>query len=73
MRALTWMLLYVLAGTVNAGDDSLEEVVVTARKLPEALDSVPLAIQVISRQEIQRSGIDGLVSLAAHAEHGAIS
>jgi iron complex outermembrane receptor protein len=63
-RPLVWTLLWVAAATAAAGDDVIDEVVVTARKVAEPLSSVPLAIQVISRQEIERSGIDGLVSLA---------
>jgi len=42
----------------------LDEIVITARKIAEPLSSVPLAIQIISRQEIERSGIDGLLSLS---------
>jgi iron complex outermembrane receptor protein len=58
------LLPLVAASAANAGDDSLDEIVITARKVAEPLSSVPLAIQVISREDIRRSGIDGLASLA---------
>jgi len=63
-RAFTWFLLVIATSGARAGEDVLDEVVVTARKVAEALSSVPLAIQVISRQEIERSGVDGLLSLS---------
>src|SRR3984957_1691629 len=63
-RPVVWTLLWGAAPAAGAGDDVIDEVVDTARKVAEPLSSVPLAIQVISRQEIERSGIDGLVSLA---------
>jgi iron complex outermembrane receptor protein len=61
---LAGLLLWVTAGAAAASDESLDEVIVTARKVAEPFFSVPLDIQVISREEIQRSGIDGLQSLA---------
>ena len=61
---LAGLLLWVTAGAAGASDESLDEVIVTARKVAEPFFSVPLDIQVISREEIQRSGIDGLQSLA---------
>ena len=53
------------AGTATAAD-SLDEVVISARKVAEALADVPLSIQVITREEIRRAGIDDLQTLAAH-------
>jgi iron complex outermembrane receptor protein len=53
-------------GGGNAAADSLDEVVVTARKIAEPLAVVPLSIQVITREELQRAGIDGLQSLAGY-------
>jgi iron complex outermembrane recepter protein len=44
--------------------DDLDEVLVTARKLAEPLTGVPLSIQVVDREELERAGIDGLASLA---------
>ncbi len=44
--------------------ESLDEIVITVRKIPEPLADVPLSIQVITRQELQRAGVDGLQSLA---------
>jgi iron complex outermembrane recepter protein len=41
-------------------------VVVTARKIAEPLADVPLSIQVITHEELQRAGIDGLQSLAGY-------
>jgi iron complex outermembrane recepter protein len=58
-----WLLL-AAAGSVRASDGVLDEIIITARKIAEPLSSVPLAIQVISREEIERSGIDGLLSLS---------
>ena len=40
------------AGTATAAD-SLDEVVISARKVAEALADVPLSIQVITREEIR--------------------
>jgi iron complex outermembrane recepter protein len=50
----------------NAASDSLDEVVITARKVAEPLADVPLSIQVITREELQRAGIDGLQTLAGY-------
>jgi iron complex outermembrane receptor protein len=50
----------------NAAADSLDEVVITARKIAEPLADVPLSVQVITREELQRAGIDGLQSLAGN-------
>jgi iron complex outermembrane recepter protein len=63
-QAFTWLLMLVAAGSVSASDAALDEIVITARKIAEPLSSVPLSIQVISREEIERSGIDGLLSLS---------
>ena len=63
-KAFTWLRLLLAAGAAAASDDVLDEIVVTARKIAEPLSAVPLAIQAISRQEIERSGIDGLLSLS---------
>jgi iron complex outermembrane receptor protein len=61
-------ILIVAAGSVgvNAFADSLDEVVVTARKMPESLADVPLSIQVITREELERAHIEGLQTLAAY-------
>jgi iron complex outermembrane receptor protein len=50
----------------SAAADSLDEVVITARKIAEPLADVPLSIQVITREELQRAGIDGLQTLAGY-------
>jgi iron complex outermembrane recepter protein len=50
----------------SAAADSLDEVVITARKIAEPLADVPLSIQVITREELQRARIDGLQSLAGY-------
>jgi iron complex outermembrane receptor protein len=63
-QGLIGLLLSVAASGVMASDDGLDEVVVTARKFAEPISSVPLAIQVITRGEIERAGIDGLQTLA---------
>jgi iron complex outermembrane receptor protein len=56
--------LLVVCATVNAASDPLEAILVTARKIDEPLSDVPLSVQVVSREELQRAGIDGLMSLA---------
>jgi iron complex outermembrane receptor protein len=45
----------------------LDEVVVTARKVSEPALEVPLAMQVLDRQALQRGSVDGLYALAARA------
>ena len=57
--------LLVFGATVSAASDPLEAILVTARKIAEPLSDVPLSVQVVSREELQRAGIDGLQSLAA--------
>ena len=44
--------------------DSLEEVVVTARQRSESLQDVPMMIQALSGQEIQKRGITTLQDLS---------
>lgn len=58
------MLAIANVTAASAGPDALDEVVVTARKVAEPLADVPLSIQVITGQDLQRAGIDGLASLA---------
>ncbi len=59
-------LLLAVAGVALAdpADDLLDEVIVTARKIAEPLAAVPISMQVITREELERSGIDGLQSLS---------
>src|ERR1700733_885689 len=68
LRAELFLTTLLLAGASCWADpylESLAKIVVTARKIPEPLANVPLSIQVITRQELQRAGVDGLQSLAA--------
>ena len=53
-------------GTANAQDGAigLEEIVVTARKVEERLQDVPLAITAFSAAEIQAAGIENLDDVA---------
>jgi len=46
---------------------ALEEVLVTARKVAEPANDVPLSLRVLTREEIERSSVRGLYSLAALA------
>ena len=56
----------VLTGTANAqeGAVALEEIVVTARRVEERLQDVPLAITAFSAGEIQAAGIENLNDVA---------
>ena len=56
----------VFLGTANAqeGAVALEEIVVTARRVEERLQDVPLAITAFSAAEIQAAGIDNLDDVA---------
>ena len=64
-RVTVLALLAVASATAaKAGAEALDEVLVTARKIAEPLADVPLSIQVITREDLQRAGIDGLQSLA---------
>jgi iron complex outermembrane receptor protein len=67
-REVALRLLLAASGIAVADPaaDSLDEIIVTARKVAEPLADVPLAIQVITRQELERSGIDGLQSLSGY-------
>jgi iron complex outermembrane receptor protein len=46
--------------------ESLDQVVVTARRQAETASSVPLSLEVITADDLRRDGIDGLQSLASH-------
>jgi iron complex outermembrane recepter protein len=48
------------------GAEALDEIQVSARKIAEPLANVPLSIQVVTREELDRAGIDGLQTLAAY-------
>jgi iron complex outermembrane receptor protein len=48
-------------------DAALDELVVTARRLPELVGGLPLAIDVFTTNDLQSAGIDGLAALGAHA------
>jgi iron complex outermembrane recepter protein len=64
--ALSILLAGVSGAAANAAADALDEIVITARKVAEPLVDVPLSIQVITREELQRARIDGLQSLAGY-------
>jgi iron complex outermembrane recepter protein len=64
--ALSILIAAAGSASANAAADSLDEIVITARKIAEPLSDVPLSIQVITREELQRARIDGLQSLAAY-------
>jgi iron complex outermembrane receptor protein len=61
------MLIAMTIGSrAGATSDAIDEIVITARKIAEPLAEVPLSIQVLDREQLERSGIDGLQSLAGH-------
>ena len=49
---------------VHAQTDTLEEIIVTARKREEALQRVPISVTAISAGEIEARGIDDLADVA---------
>jgi outer membrane receptor protein involved in Fe transport len=51
--------------TSASAADSLEEVVVSAMKRDEFLSTVPMSINVLSPQDIEASGIQGIAGIAA--------
>lgn len=51
------------ASDARAGAATLEEVIVTARKLPERLRDIPLSVQVLTAEELERSDRSGLFDL----------
>ena len=65
LAVLSWLACPALAGAMEPA--SLEEVIVTARKVVEPALSIPLSIRVLSTQALDRSSVDGLYSLAARA------
>jgi iron complex outermembrane receptor protein len=65
LAVVSWLACPALVGAAEFA--ALEEVVVTARKVAEPALSVPLSIRVLSKQELDRSSVDGLYTLAARA------
>lgn len=55
-----------MVGEVTAGEIPIEEIVVTARRQPELVNSVPLAILALTRQTITAASIRNLEDIAAH-------
>jgi iron complex outermembrane receptor protein len=51
---------------MSRANESLDQVVVTARRQAEAVATVPLSMEVITADDLRRDGIDGLQSLASH-------
>ncbi len=51
----------------HASDNSLEEIIVTARKVPESYFTVPLAIDVLARSDMIAGSVADLASLARMA------
>jgi iron complex outermembrane recepter protein len=69
-RRLCWSVFSALLAQPTlaldeAAPTNLDEIVVTARKEREALADVPLAIRVVSAQELRRAGIDDLQTLSS--------
>ena len=57
--------LPALAQAVGAQPAGLEEIVVTARKVTENIETVPLSITAVSGAQLQREGVTQLSSLSA--------
>jgi len=51
------------ASDAITGAAALEEVIVTARKLPERLRDIPLSVQVLTAEELERTDLSGLFDL----------
>ncbi len=51
-------------GTARGASVTLEEVVVTARRVNESLASIPMAVNVVERPRLTQGAFDGLQSLA---------
>lgn len=71
MNGVRGFWLCVLCGAANLAfaqqtSDLLDEVIVTARKVREPLADIPLAISVVSSQELSAYGINGLQALSDH-------
>jgi iron complex outermembrane receptor protein len=54
-------------GTGYAQDERIEELLVTARRVPEAASGLPLATHILLDVDLKRGSVDGLYSLAARA------
>src|SRR5207342_1933108 len=52
------------ACAADAGDDTVEEVVVTAQKRAEDVQTVPISMEVVTARKIEAFHIDGLKALA---------
>jgi iron complex outermembrane receptor protein len=61
--ACLWLCVSVVPAAA-AADAALDEVIVTARKVREPLADVPLAVRVVSSEELRRAGIDGMQALS---------
>ena len=70
MRKLhSWTTSGLAAGALLAGASTsaqIEEVKITARKIEENLQEVPVAVTAFGAQDIQRRGIDNLTDIAAY-------
>jgi iron complex outermembrane receptor protein len=63
--ARTWLALLLAAvGSAAFADADLEEVVVTAQRRSESLQTVPIAITAVSAADMERNGIHELGTLA---------
>jgi iron complex outermembrane receptor protein len=62
IAAMPWLATPALADT-----DQIEEIIVTARRVPELLRDVPLTIDVFDRSDMGLSGIESLQTLMARA------
>ena len=75
-RICFWFLAFFLLGvrfpaTVLAqGGTETHEVVVTATRVPEAVRGLPVTVQVITREEIEKSGATNLSELLAQKHTG---
>ena len=64
MSAVCVLLYPLIASSAAIAQEALSEVIVTARKVRESLADVPLAVRVVSSEELRRAAIDGMQALS---------
>ena len=67
-RTAVWLIFVsVLAWMPTIGLAQIDEIVVTVRKRVENLQDVPISVQALSDQQIQRQGITGLEDISKYS------
>ena len=54
----------ISSNTVNAQDDEIEEIVVTASKKEQRIQNVAMSVQAISAADLERKNVKGLEDIA---------